>query len=411
MKKRILIINGNLRKEAAGGLVYYNILLKLSEYYELELFSKKMPEFDDLNSKISAFHLFNPPNISKKTNNLLLKNFNINVELITLKRAAKKFVKNNSNKPKFDLVLSLVAANSFQHISFGNTVAKKMNIKHFVYSVDPVPAVIGWANSRMEDTNPKTSIKQKISQFWTISPLFRYKQSLKFVSQEFSKIDFYFASNNKMLEYQLNLFQPKKDFRSGVLFTPILKNYCPLERIQGSINYFVYTGRFYGARKPHFLFNAFRKLLVDYPDSYLEIVGQNLHDIKVGTLPEEVLSRINFIGFTKDLTPFYKKATALIDIDADVEDDVYLSSKIINYLTVNRPIISQTGIESPSRELFKNMNSIIQCGQNSEDIYQAMIFTIKNKNRINTDDRKGLIEKFSVDTQIQTLNTAICQHC
>jgi glycosyltransferase involved in cell wall biosynthesis len=408
MKKRILVIDESMRKEAAGALVDYNILLHLSEIYDLELVCRKLPEFDDLNSRITTNHFFDLPEFPKKLKVFLLKFFTIDLDLFFYRRAARSFLRRNIMNSKFDLVFSFIAANSYRHVSFGNTVAQKLGIKHFVYSVDPVPAVIGWAKARITQT--RFRFRNLVTQLWNTSPIFDYRDSIRFVRREFKNIDFYFASNRKMLEYQLGLFDPKKGFNSAVLFTPILMKYPSLGKIEGSDNFFIYAGRFYGARKPDSVFKAFQKLLKVYPNSYLEIIGQDSSRFQAFKIPDEVFSRIKFYGFMKDLKPFYKKATALIDVDADVENDVYLSSKIINYLPVERPIISQTGMDSPAREVFADIESIIQCGHSDEEIFQAMLFTVKNKNNISIDDRRSLIEKFSIDAQINLLKENISKY-
>lgn len=41
-----------------------------------------------------------------------------------------------------------------------------------------------------------------------------------------------------------------------------------------------------------------------------------------------------------------------IDIYADIENDVFLSSKMSSYLLCDRPIICETGVNSPSRHVF-----------------------------------------------------------
>ena len=112
-------------------------------------------------------------------------------------------------------------------------------------------------------------------------------------------------------------------------------------------------------------------------------------------------SAIEIHPFTRDLDPFYKNATALIDIDADLENDVFLSSKIVNYLNINRIIISETGLNSPSRHLFKEISSIIHCDHNSDELYEAMIKSNLIRSNISYEDRLAAIEIFSVEKNIE----------
>ena len=87
-------------------------------------------------------------------------------------------------------------------------------------------------------------------------------------------------------------------------------------------------------------------------------------------------NHIEFHDYVTDLAIYYSNATVLIDINAYFDNDVFLSSKIINYLSIYKPIISLTGHNSPSRNVFTEDDSIIHSLHNVDDIYDAMLTAI-----------------------------------
>jgi hypothetical protein len=218
-------------------------------------------------------------------------------------------------------------------------------------------------------------------------------------------VNAFFTTNDQMLNYQFKTFIPKEHLITNVIYNPGLDKIKEFPKSDQIINNFVYTGGIYGPRKAEYLMEGFEKLLEIYPDSKLVFVGSQLSTISLAKLKPETLNKIDIISFTRDLDPYYSCAVALIDIDGDIDNDVFISSKITNYIMLNRIIISQTGINSPSRHLFKNIDSIIQCDHDSDQLCEAMQKSIIMRNSISFADRNAIIKLFQLENIVDQMNS------
>ena len=90
-----------------------------------------------------------------------------------------------------------------------------------------------------------------------------------------------------------------------------------------------------------------------------------------------------------------------------MENDIFLSSKMSSYLMINRIIITETGLNSPSRHLFKGISSIIQCEHNADQLYNAMRSAIEMKETITFDDRKAISQLFKIENIIGELTKSL----
>jgi glycosyltransferase involved in cell wall biosynthesis len=247
-----------------------------------------------------------------------------------------------------------------------------LGCKFAVYAVDAIPGPGGWTRKRN---------------------VFRGKQ--KIVARTFSAADYVASSNPHMLEYQLTVFPHKEGLQTGVLLTPSPDRYYKAAPSDEML--FLYTGSLYGMRNPVHFFKAFKRLLVKYPEAKVLIVGMKhkLRNVNRILTPEE-LEHIILGGHTTDLEPLFSRAKVLVDIDADLEKDPFLSSKIVTYLKVNRVILSETGKITPSREMFAGLNTVVQCDHNEESLYEGMLRAIEVADS-NPDfsERDALIEQFS----------------
>jgi hypothetical protein len=101
---------------------------------------------------------------------------------------------------------------------------------------------------------------------------------------------------------------------------------------------------------------------------------------------------------TNNLAPLFARAKVLVDIDADLEKDPFLSSKIVSYIKVNRIILSETGKDTPSRDMFKGLNTVIQCDHNAESLYQGMLKALElSQTEQDYSERADVIQKFSIE--------------
>ena len=284
-------------------------------------------------------------------------------------RKAEKLVERD-----YDVVLTFLNNVNVTAMVAGRHIAKKLGCKFAIYTVDAFPAPGGWIRKKSE---------------------FRGKKRI--ATRYFSAADLVAASNSHMLEYQLSLCKPSPTRKSVVLLTP-----SPLGRCEYPVSdelLFLYTGNFYGLRNPAHFLKAFKRLLAKYPEAKFMLVGR---DTKLRNVEEiltaEERSHIEVGDYTTDLSPLFRRAKVLVDIDGDREKDPFLSSKITSYLKVNRVILSETGRITPSREMFAGLNTVVQCDHNAESMYEGMLRAIEVADS-NPDysERNALIDSFSIE--------------
>ena len=288
----------------------------------------------------------------------------------------------------YDVVVAFMATSQLTPAVCGKYMANKMGCKFAVYAVDAIPAPGGWTRRKSE-----------------------FKGKAKVIADNFSAADFVASSNPHMLEYQLTVFKPKPNLYTESLLTPSPDRYFiapPSDEVL-----FLYTGSLYGMRNPDHFFKAFKRLLKIYPTAQVMIVGikkilRNVEEI----LTEEELKHITVAPHTQDLEPLFARAKVLVDIDADLEKDPFLSSKIVTYLKVNRVILSETGRITPSREIFAGLNTVIQCDHNEDSLYNGMLRAIELADS-NPDfsEREPLIKEFSIECVSEKMRVGLETIC
>lgn len=366
---KILIITEDVGKSAPG-IVFERLIRGLSYDNEVTLLVANYrpgTSLDNVSKVISSSKFQVHPRLYRVFISVFgFDPFDILWSLISLRKIKENTLVN------FDLVFSFLSYSHYGGLFTGRILRRRHNIKLAVYSVDAIPPPAGWL---------------KVDLF--------YKRLKGMIGKYLREADFFFSLNRQMLEYQLKTFTPKAELISGVIYTPGFneRKVYPLD--WSGPNRFVYTGGIYGPRKPDYIIEGFRKFLIHYPDSRLQLVGTQINDT---LLPYKNHEKVEFLPFTNNLEQYYAEATALIDIDADLENDVFLSSKMPNYLMVNRIVISETGQNSPSRHLFTEIKSIFQCDHDSDQLCRAMIKAVEMRDSISFDDRDNVIALFNIDS-------------
>lgn len=380
---KILIITENVGKTAPG-IVFERIIYGLACKNEVDVLTADYDPSIDL-SNVSNVFMLNKKKPYPRLNKLFLILLGFNPLDCFFAWKGKRKISKDKIKD-YDLVFSFL---SFQHyigLIIGLYLCREFRKKFAVYSVDAIPAPIGWL---------------KYDRY--------YRGLQKMVAYYLSEADAFFSSNHQMLEYQLKIFKPKANLFSDVLYNPSFGDRKHLPQNNEKTKIFVYTGGIYGVRKADYLLKGFEKLVKIYPDSKLIFVGTQSKSLPLEELNSETLLKIEVHSFTKDLSHYYNYATALIDIDADLENDVFLSSKMTNYLLIDRIVISETGKNSPSRHMFKGIDSIIQCDHDSDKICEAMIKAIQVKKSVDFNDRLEVIKLFGLNNVAEELNVKLEQ--
>ena len=378
---RILVITTNIGRTAPG-IVFERLIYGLSSLHQIDVLTADYDTSVDL-SRVYNIIINKQFNIHPRIFRLLISLFGINPFDCYWALKSIRLLKSKKINP-YDIAFSFISNHHFAPLIAGGKIAKKYNCKYATHFLDAIPAPPGW--------NDNIGYSKGVKRL-----MFKY----------LSKANALFSTNNQMLAYQLSTFIPSKNLITDVIYNPSIDRFKEFLNSECDTNYFVYTGGIYGARKVKYLLEGFERLLELYSDSYVLFVGSYIEASLLRNLNHRTLERIKILPFTKDLDQYYSCATALIDIDADIENDVFLSSKIINYIMINRIIITETGANSPSRNLFKDIDSIIQCDHDSGQMYEAMKESIIMKGSITFENRKHVSELFSLENVVKRLNISL----
>ena len=287
----------------------------------------------------------------------------------------------------YDMVIAFVTSAQMTPLVFGKYIAQQRGIKFAAYSVDAIPAPGGW-------TKPG-----------------EYRGKLRVISRTLSAADYVASSNRHMLEFQLTTFNHKAGLRSNVLLTPSPAEEFNLPLTSEAV--FLYTGSLYGLRNPDHLFRAFKRLLQERPEAKIIFVGMHMKLRNMRSiLSAEELKHIEVYKHTDNLEPLFRESTVLVDINADREQDPFLSSKIVTYLKTNRIIISECGADTPTREVFAGLNTIILAEHSPESLYRVMTMALERAHS-NPDysERGDVIKRFSIEEVSGILYNDLVELC
>jgi glycosyltransferase involved in cell wall biosynthesis len=383
---KLLIITENIG-QTAPGIVFEKLIQGLSVHHEVTILVANFESSIDL-SKVKNVIISRKLNIHQRIFKLLTALFGVNpYDLYWSVKSIRKL--NKLSSTEFDIILSFISFHHYKGLIAGHLYSKNEKIKHAVHSLDAIPPP-GWPENRLYS-----------------------KGVSRFIRRYLGNVDIFFTTNHQMLDYQLGTFKHKIGLITNVIYNPgqsepkiFSFNYDELDTYN-----FVYTGGIYHVRKAVYIIAGFQRLLKSYPNSKLQFLGSQLPENLFSMLNGNEYKKIEIIPFTKNLDSYYEKATALIDIDAAIDNDVFLSSKMPNYLMINRIIICETGINSTSRHLFQGINSIIQCDHNADQLCLAMKMAIKMRNTAKYDDRNQVVKLFKLENIINELNKSLADLC
>ncbi|MBR5824706.1 MAG: hypothetical protein IKY67_11265 [Paludibacteraceae bacterium] len=342
MKKKCLIIASDIGYSAPG-IVYKTLITHLMNEYDITLISLN----DKVDIPVNSLPVVSSGIEHNRLEEIFFTFLGINIlDYIWLKRQIK--IVNEDQIENQDLIISFASFHNYRSILLGDYLAARFNKKWIIYSVDAIPAPLGWVSNKV------------------------YYNRLKcYISKYISRADAFFSSNHQMLEYQKKSFI-KGNRLTGVVYTPISNVYEKIFSSDEDDLILLYTGGLYGPRKKEALLDGFRLLLIDYPKAKMCFVGKYKQNFFNAYEDLIASGNIEIHSYTNDLNKFYSKSTILIDVNAYFDNDVFLSSKIVNYLAIKRPILSITGENSPSRNIFINDPSIFHCKHDKVEIYNKL---------------------------------------
>ena len=279
---------------------------------------------------------------------------------------------------RYDAVITLTSMNYFPSIPLGRLLARKLGVKWAIYSVDGIPSPVEWLEGDS----------------------LTHDRMARWLDRASKEAQWFFSSNPYMAEYQKVTL---KSFRGqwGFLPTPHnLTTSCPAIPHEGLI--FLYTGTLYGLRRIDGLLDGFREFRKTHSDAKLVFIGHIQPDYKDQAAAMIEDGEVEFLPFRDDLNEYFGKADVLLDIGADIPGDVFLSSKIISYLAMDRPILAITGPNSPARNMLGGIPSIIHCSNNKDEVAEALELSTKAIGR-GISDRKAARALFEADNVAKKL--------
>lgn len=371
---KIAIIADNLGNNAPG-VVFKNILTGLTNKIEFDIITSTMDYQPPLNHNGRIYYIPQKRISSWRIRTFL---FNIFGYYFTQKKWAKDIQK-ILNLGSYDVIVSFMSSTYYASVMAADIFLSNKNIRHICYCVDAVPAPFPWEKEGM------------------------YTYAMKrFVKKFMQRIDVLCMTNQEMLSYELNIIG-NPNIKAVVLPNPPKETsfqILPTEELSPS---FVYAGKMYGVRNPDALLNGFKLFLKKHPSAKLIFVGSGNLNTYIKKYFGTILTNIEFITYTTDLNQIYRKCIALIDVNANIDCDVFLSSKIISYLPYNRLIISESGNGSPVRSIFKSSKTILHVHHNAEEYNNAMEFCLNNTLSIDYSERKDYLKRMDINAATNTL--------
>ena len=231
---------------SAPGIVYQTLIKEMSKYIEITLLTNEILGNLDSNIKLlkSNRRKLNSSTISKKSMALC------GIDILEKINAKFNIFKTNfKGVESIDLIISFTSFHNYESLEIAHFLSRRYNLKWIIYSVDAIPAPIGWSKDDRY-----------------------YKNTIKYISNMIKKSDGFFSSNRQMLDYQLGFVKDYSNL-SGVLYTPIREFSTKLEKTSENI-IFLYTGSLYGPRKVEVLLSAFKRFIKKYPTSKIQFVGK-----------------------------------------------------------------------------------------------------------------------------------------
>ena len=282
----------------------------------------------------------------------------------------------------FDCIVTLTSNGYYSSLNLGRILSRRFRKKKYViYSVDGMPSPLPWLGG---DNRLHRNISRQIARLC-------------------SGADIFVLSNPRMALYQKSVM-PEYKGAWDYLFTPYRLLPPDFSRKEHDGYNLLYAGSLYGLRRIDSLVEAFRRYLALRPDATLYFVGERAPGYE-DTCPDLTESgRIVFRDHTERIEEYYSIADCLIDIAADIPDDVFLSSKVICYLPYEIPILAISGANSPVSEIMKYVPSIANSSYDADEIYNALL-SLEGVDDFT--DRSKLLEVFHPDSMYRKFKSIL----
>ncbi len=161
----------------------------------------------------------------------------------------------------------------------------------------------------------------------------------------------------------------------------------------------IYFGYIYYSRNPIPLFEAIEELRKEGHKCDLTIYSSQANNYRQ-------YDGVSFVGRCHDRENALKNADIFVDltIEEKMGRDVYVSSKIKDYLLYNRPILSISGEQCATRELVKGLKTVVSVVNQKESIKKAIKSIIgRTFGYEEYGERLPIIEQFTPTTIVKSI--------
>lgn len=301
-----------------------------------------------------------PSNFSAKLSNI------VGRELFYFAWEIKAYIaaKKQLHKNKYVDVI-YTRSNPISVCPIGIRLKKKFHIPLLMHFTDPIPAPKEWC------PDPK-SRKRMIKQMQFLLP----------------HADLISFGNPHMLRYEKNVMSISLP-NAFISPDPVSRGfvYLPKKTEHKETFNLLFLGNIYGNRNPSCLFEAIEQLS-NYP------IKLFLYGTNNGNFPDFVTVKDR----TDDIDSVMQNMDVLVDIDGDDETPVFVSSKLKDYLSVNRPIFAISPNNSPSREILFGLHTVNISINETQHIRNILLSLMNTKYQDSDyEDRKKVLELFSAD--------------
>jgi len=165
-------------------------------------------------------------------------------------------------------------------------------------------------------------------------------------------------------------------------------------------NLFVYAGGIYGKRDPEPLLMAFKSLIEEKPDACLHFYGTKNSQLESCIEKNALNSNVKIFPFTRDIDSVFSRANVLVALDAFEDEALFLSTKIIDYYMVNRPVLLLSPMQSPSSQLSQQFLNTVQVSENNKGkiLHSMQVLLNKPIKDYDFEKRFSEMEKYSVES-------------
>lgn len=259
----------------------------------------------------------------------------------------------------------------------GDKLKRKYGVKELLHFTDPVPSEFSTFNqyilNRLINKYKDIIERADLLSFGTIE-MQRHEQKL----------------------FDMNL--SKKAFVSpDAAKSPVFVSLPPKEGIEDSI-ILVYLGSIAGYRNPLPLFHAVDSLRTEGYNVKLLVYSVRPVSIKYDS------EGIYYCGRTPHVEQALQQADILIDLDVKMKNSPFISSKIKDYIRVNRPIVAITQKNSPTYNATDGLSTIVLVENEESVIRTAIIKALSfGNNPEQYHERQELLNYFSPQVVVSTI--------